>query len=235
MHLPYKILGAPGSPYSRKLRAAFRYRRLPYIWSNRHGSEDINTPPVPVDLLPVLVLPGENGDYQQAKIDSTPILRYLENVHKERSLLPSNPIIGFLDYLIEDYGDEWLTKAMFHYRWSHQENIEFAGSIIPLWLKTDAPMADIESMTEYFSKRQIERLKYVGSNEKTGQFIEEMYVRFLNLLDRHLVGRRFILGNRPSCADFGVFGQLTQLAQTDPTSRTVTLKNAPGYLHGAIT
>ena len=102
MQLPYKILGAPGSPYSRKLRAAIRYRRIPYIWSNRNGSEDVKTPDVPVNLLPVLVLPGENGDYQQAKIDSTPILRYLENAHKERSLIPNNPIMGFLDYLIED-------------------------------------------------------------------------------------------------------------------------------------
>ena len=55
MQLPYKILGAPGSPYSRKLRAAIRYRRLPYIWANRNGSEDVNTPDVPVNLLPVLV------------------------------------------------------------------------------------------------------------------------------------------------------------------------------------
>ena len=46
-------------------------------------------------------------------------------------------------------------------------------------------------------------------------------------MDRHLIGRRFILGNRPGCGDFGVFGQLTQLAQTDPTSRAVTLNNAP--------
>jgi len=227
MQLPYKILGAPGSPYSRKLRAAVRYRRLPYTWANRNGSEDVNTPQVTVNLLPVMVVPGEKGDYQEAKIDSTPILRYLEDVHKQRSLLPSNLIVRFLDYLIEDYGDEWLTKAMFHYRWSHKENVGFASSIIPLWLKTDASFAEIESMAEYISTRQIERLRYVGSNEKTGQFIEDSYVRFLNLLDRHLTGRRFILGNRPGCGDFGVFGQLTQLAQTDPTSRAVTLKNAP--------
>ena len=65
MQLPYKILGAPGSPYSRKLRSAIRYRRLPYIWANRNGSEDVNTPTVPVNLLPVLVLPGESGDYKE--------------------------------------------------------------------------------------------------------------------------------------------------------------------------
>ena len=227
MQLPYKILGAPGSPYSRKLRSAIRYRRLPYIWANRNGSEDVNTPTVPVNLLPVLVLPGESGDYKEAKIDSTPILRYLEDEHKERSLIPTNPIMGFLDYLIEDYGDEWLTKAMFHYRWSHQENVDFARSVLPLWVKTDAAMEEIEPISEYISTRQIERLRYVGSNELTGQFIEDSYIRFLKLMDRHLIGRRFILGNRPGCGDFGVFGQLTQLAQTDPTCRAVTLKNAP--------
>jgi hypothetical protein len=116
---------------------------------------------------------------------------------------------------------------MFHYRWSHQENVDFARSVLPLWLKTDAAMEEIEPISEYISTRQIERLRYVGSNELTGKFIEDSYIRFLKLMDRHLIGRRFILGNRPGCGDFGVFGQLTQLAQTDPTCRAVTLKNAP--------
>ena len=57
MTLPYKILGAPGSPYSRKLRSVFRYRRIPFTWANRNSKEDVNTPKVPVNLLPVLVIP----------------------------------------------------------------------------------------------------------------------------------------------------------------------------------
>ena len=86
MTLPYKILGAPGSPYSRKLRSVLRYRRIPFIWANRNSKEDVNTPSVPVNLLPVLVLPGENNNYTEAKIDSTPIIRFLEQQHPERSL-----------------------------------------------------------------------------------------------------------------------------------------------------
>jgi len=99
MTLPYKILGAPGSPYSRKLRSVLRYRRIPFIWANRNSKEDVNTPSVPVNLLPVLVLPGENDNYTEAKIDSTPIIRFLEQQHPERSVIPLDPAMAFLERL----------------------------------------------------------------------------------------------------------------------------------------
>ena len=227
MTLPYKILGAPGSPYSRKLRSVFRYRRIPFTWANRNSKEDVNTPKVPVNLLPVLVIPGKNGDYSEAKIDSTPIIRFLEAEYSDRSVIPTDPAMAFIDYLIEDYADEWLTKAMFHFRWAHKRNVDFAGSILPRWTLNQLSDEEIEPLSKNISERQIERLRYVGSNETTGEFIEESYEKFIELLSNHLVGRRFVLGDRPGSSDFGIFGQLTQLAQTDPTCRDLTLDVAP--------
>jgi glutathione S-transferase len=227
MTLPYKILGAPGSPYSRKLRSVFRYRRIPFTWANRNSKEDVNTPKVPVNLLPVLVIPGKNGDYSEAKIDSTPIIRFLEAEYSDRSVIPTDPAMAFIDYLIEDYADEWLTKAMFHFRWAHKKNVDFAGSILPRWTLNQLSDEEIEPLSKNISERQIERLRYVGSNETTGEFIEESYQKFIELLSNHLVGRRFVLGDRPGSSDFGIFGQLTQLAQTDPTCRDLTLDVAP--------
>ena len=227
MTLPYKILGAPGSPYSRKLRSVFRYRRIPFTWANRNSKEDVNTPKVPVNLLPVLVIPGKNGDYSEAKIDSTPIIRFLEAEYSDRSVIPTDPAMAFIDYLIEDYADEWLTKAMFHFRWAHKRNVDFAGSILPRWTLNQLSDEEIEPLSKNISERQIERLRYVGSNEATGEFIEESYQKFIELLSNHLVGRRFVLGDRPGSSDFGIFGQLTQLAQTDPTCRDLTLDVAP--------
>ena len=227
MNHPYKVLGAPGSPYSRKLRSLLRFRRIPFTWSNRNSKEDVNTPPVAINLLPVLVLPGEKGEYSEAKIDTTPIIRYLENTHSGRSIIPSDSVMAFLDYLLEDYADEWLTKAMFHFRWAHQRNVEFAGSILPRWTMNHLSDEEIEPLSAHISERQIERLRYVGSNEITGDFIEESYKKFIELLSDHLIGRRFLMGERPGASDFGIFGQLTQLAQTDPTCRDLTLEVAP--------
>jgi len=135
--------------------------------------------------------------------------------------------MAFIDYLIEDYADEWLTKAMFHFRWAHKRNVDFAGSILPRWTLNQLSDEEIEPLSKNISERQIERLRYVGSNETTGEFIEESYQNFIELLSNHLVGRRFVLGDRPGSSDFGIFGQLTQLAQTDPTCRDLTLDVAP--------
>ena len=162
MTLPYKILGAPGSPYSRKLRSVFRYRRIPFTWANRNSKEDVNTPKVPVNLLPVLVIPGENGDYSEAKIDSTPIIRFLEAEQSDRSVIPADPVMAFIDYLIEDYADEWLTKAMFHFRWAHKRNVDFAGSILPRWTLNQLSDEEIEPLSKNISERQIERLRYLS-------------------------------------------------------------------------
>jgi glutathione S-transferase len=64
---------------------------------------------------PTFFFDGEEG--LKAECDSTPITRRLEEMYPGRSVLPSDPALAFIDYLIEDFGDEWCTKYMFHYRW----------------------------------------------------------------------------------------------------------------------
>jgi len=57
---PLHIVGAPGSPYSRKLRAVLRYRRIPHVWVQRGSREARSLPRPRVELLPQLVLPGSS-------------------------------------------------------------------------------------------------------------------------------------------------------------------------------
>ncbi len=224
---PLKIVGAPGSPYTRKLRAVLRYRRIPHRFIIRNSKDDRGIPEVPVGLIPVLVFPGEGGAADQAAIDTTPLIRRLEDLYPERVVVPPDPALAFVDALIEDYADEWLTKAMFHYRWHYAADIEKAGAILPLWSRVDVANENVARFSQVIRDRQIERLWVVGSNETTGPVIEESYRRLLALLDAHLTGQPCVLGRRPGAADFGLFGQLTQLVLFDPTPAAIAVETAP--------
>jgi len=223
---PFTLVGAPGSPYSRKLRAVLRYRRIAYAWVNR-GSPEARTLPRPrVDLLPQLLLPDAAGALE-AVTDSTPLIRRLEALVAGRSVIPSDPAVAFLDALLEDYADEWLTKAMFHYRWAFAPDTAKAAAILPRWSRTDQPEEQARALGRLFAERQIGRLGVVGSNETTAPVIEASYLRLLALLEAHLERSRFLFGDRPAASDFALYGQLTQLAGFDPTPAAIALDVAP--------
>ena len=223
---PLCIVGAPGSPYSRKLRAVLRYRRIPYLWVQRGSKEASGLPKPRVELLPQLILPAARGGLE-ALVDSTPLIRRLETLQPGRSVIPPDPALAFLDALLEDYADEWLTKAMFHYRWAYTADIAKAAKILPRWSWTNQPESQAVALGRVFAERQIARLSVVGSNETTRPVIEESYRRLLLLLNAHLERSRFVLGDRPSAADFGLYGQLTQLVGFDPTPAAIALETAP--------
>jgi len=135
-----RIVGMPGSPYSRKLRAVLRYRRIPHAWVTTGSPESRSLPRPRVELLPQLVLPGADGTLE-AHVDSSPLIRRLETSHPGRAVVPPDPALAFVDALIEDYADEWLTKAMFHYRWAFAPDVAKAKALLPRWSRTDQPEA----------------------------------------------------------------------------------------------
>jgi glutathione S-transferase len=218
------LKGAPGSPYTRKMLALLRYRRLPYRLIV--GSHDAPGLPQPkVSLLPTFYFPDADGTLQ-AVTDSSPILRRLDAAYPERRVRPANPALAFLDSLLEDYGDEWLTKAMFHYRWHYAPDIKRAGAVLPTWRRLWPDDAELAEASRTISERQIGRLRYVGSSPATAPVIEASYERFLDLFEAHLHHHPFLLGARPGGGDFAVFGQLTQLVGFDPTPMAVASDRA---------
>ncbi|NKB99092.1 MAG: glutathione S-transferase [Pseudomonadales bacterium] len=222
--LPVK--GSPGSPYTRKMLAVLRYRRIPYRYvQGGHGVED-DLPKPKVQLVPIFYFRDAQGELS-AEVDSSPIIRRLEQEYPGRSVIPTDPVIAFIDFLLEDYGDEWLTKAMFHYRWYYDADIDMAGSVLPHYGDVTAPDDQLRTMKQVFADRQISRLYVVGSNDTTAVVIEDSYKRFLDCLNNHLKNHPFIMGQRPGSADFGCFGQLTQLTQFDPTPSQVAIADYP--------
>lgn len=217
-----ELTGAAGSPYTRKMLSVMRYRHLPYAvyWGNGNIPEGYPEPKV--RLLPTFFFPdGEDGALVPVT-DSTPIIRRLEKEYEGRSIIPTDPVLRFLNELIEDYADEWLTKAMFHFRWAHEADWKNAAPLLVYWGMNTAPKEMADKFAADFAKRQIDRLYVVGSNEVTAETIESSYARLIGILDQLISRKGFVLGARPSSADFALFGQLTQLTVVEPTSAKIT-------------
>ena len=225
---PVQLVGGTGSPYTQKMLALLRYRRIPYAitW----GQPEPICKALGVEAPKPTFMPTfffDDGGEVTAYCDSTPIIRRLETDHAGRSVLPEDPALAFIDYLIEDFADEWCTKYMFHYRWYFEADAENAGTKLPLSMDVSMPQDQFQQFKDYISKRQIERLWVVGSNDETAPTIDASYRRFLAVMEAHLANQSFMLGHRPGAGDFALFGQLSQLVGFDPTSRKIAHAVSP--------
>jgi len=214
MDKPYRLIGSNPSPYSVKMRALMRYRRLPFFWEWRNQRNIEETKDVKPQVIPILQYP--DGSFRN---DSTFVALDLEERHKERSVLPEDPAQRFLSYLIEDMADEWGTKCMFHYRWFYAQDQDFCSKWIAGEWGMGGSYGAILERAAQFKDRQVGRMAIVGCTPENRPVIEESYLRVLRALDEGLKQYPFILGHRPTLADFGWFGQLFQLYM-DPTPST---------------
>jgi glutathione S-transferase len=222
--VPYRIFGGNASPYSRKLRAILRYRRLPHVWVLGTADSVPEIAQVKPRLVPVLRLP-DTGEY---RVDSTPLAYLLEQRHPDaRSIIPPDPADAFICHLIEDFADEWLTKLMFHYRWVEDETAAWASH----WIIWDAMPgmlgAQHDQAAKYFHDRQRSRMPMVGCTPANAPVIESGYALLLDALAGRIGGTRFLFGSRPSLADFALYGQLAQLT-IDPLPLRICRERAPG-------
>src|SRR5262245_53059191 len=202
MTAPFRLYGAELSPYSVKVRSYLRYKGLDFEWLPRSQSrQEEFARYAKLPLIPVLV-DAEDTPLQ----DSTPIIEKIEAQFPDPSITPDEPALAFMSALIEDYADEWLNKAMFHYRWSYPEDQESAARRITDMIFEGAEKPD--GIEEAVRTRMIGRLYHVGSSPETAPLIEGSFTRLLALLERLLATRAYLFGARPSLADFGLAGQL---------------------------
>ena len=108
----YRIFGSEMSPYSLKVRSYFRYKNIPHEWLLRGANAEEYQKYARLPIVPTLATPDGEGLQ-----DSTPIIERLEAQVPAPAIHPDDPTLKFLSQLIEEFGDEWGNKWMFHYRW----------------------------------------------------------------------------------------------------------------------
>jgi len=208
----HRIFGIEMSPYSVKVRSYFRYKALPHEWIVRNVATQAEYQKfAKLPIVPLVVTPDGQGVQ-----DSTPILERFEAAHPEPSIHPGDPVSSFVSALLEEFGDEWGNKWMFHYRWAREVDQLCSAGRIARAMMPDAHEEQHAGMTAQIRDRMVNRVWFVGSNAETAPQIEESFREAIGLLDAHLATRPYLFGARPAFGDFGLWGQLYE-AWTDPT------------------
>ena len=201
---PYRIFGAELSPYSVKVRSYCRYKGISHQWIIRSAAvQEEYQKYAKLPIIPLVVTPEKTGLQ-----DSTPIIEYLESLYPTPAIHPADLVPRFISALVEEFGDEWGNKWMFHYRWAREvDQLSAAGRIARMMM----PMADEQQYADrqaQVRERMVKRVWFVGSSEQTAPHIEESFCEAIAQLEVHLSDRPYLFGARPSFGDFGLWGQL---------------------------
>jgi glutathione S-transferase len=218
----YRLIGGPGSPYSLKIRAILRYRRIAFDWLLRAqvGDEVAHIRP---PVIPILHDPRDDS----FRNDSTPLVEFLEEKHPDaRSVVPVNLGAAFLNFLLEDFSDEWATKFMFQHRWLEQEDQDFYGHYLGWFREAPAPWEVVKGTGEQWRDRQISRNGLVGVSRANQPIIDRTFHGVLDALEKLVGSRMFLFGDRPASADFALAGQLQPGAHA-PGASAEMRKRAP--------
>jgi glutathione S-transferase len=217
----YRIFGAEVSPYSVKVRSYFRYKQIPHEWIVRGPSSAAEYQRyAKLPIIPLVVSP--EGEAIQ---DSTPIIEQLEQRFPEPSIHPGDPVAAFVSALLEEFGDEWGNKWMFHYRWAREADQISASERIAA-VMSGASGEALARAAAGIRERMVGRVWFVGSNAQTGPQIEDSFRTAVAQIEAHLAVRPYLFGARPAFGDFAMWGQVYN-AYTDPTPGAILRASAP--------
>jgi glutathione S-transferase len=212
------------SYFSGKLEAYLRYKRIPYERVET-GTREMRRDLLPnTGLMKVPTVRTPAGEWLQ---DSTPMIDWFEERHPEGRVIPADPYQAYLCRLLEDYADEWLWRPALHYRWSYGPDARLVGDRIAVEVMKDV---SLPRFLKAWMMRNRQYRIYVAGDGVSGETradVERVYTDTLARLERILVAHPFLLGGRPSLADFGFFASMFRHFSLDPTPARLMRDRAP--------
>ena len=225
----YRIISSAMSPYSVKVRAFFRYKNVLYEWVPRRAVSDPEFQRYArLPLLPTVVTPDGRGLQ-----DSTLIIQELDELHPEPSVHPEAEL-AFLSMLIEEFGDEWANKLMFHSRWWGSLDRQAAAQTVAHIKNPDGNATELRKTQKEFLSRMEGRRHFTGSTAANAPLMQRWFIELIDLLEEHFAtGRSYLFGARPSFGDFGLAAEIYE-ALLDPTCGAILRGRASDVIDWAL-
>ncbi|GEQ96962.1 glutathione S-transferase [Iodidimonas gelatinilytica] len=234
MSAPYIIYGMDASYFTQKALSLLSYKEIPTDFRKKSIAVRAEVEQKSgTHMMPVMVTPQDEWMW-----DTTPIAFELDKRFPKSAILPPAPLARIIARILEDFFDEWTTRAAIFFRWNSPEDIAHSGDSlardavgIPQNIPLDATgqklVRQARDMIETWARKTIEKLD--AHNNAHGEIIGE-YSRLMTLLDQHFAVSDFLLGSKPCLADFALQGALTAHFLFDPTPRMLTEKIAPAVV-----
>ncbi len=219
--MPLTLCGPEISYFTGKLEAVIRYMELPYQRVVK-GPMDVMA-----DLTGTAQVPGLQLADGRWMTDSTPIIAWLDDRYPETAVTPRDPVTAFFSRLLEDYADEWLWRPAMHYRWDYAEGAEHQGRVLADAHDKEVPLPKF--LMRYLIRNRQRTLftRGDGVTPDTWDHVEDIFHHTLAQFSTILKTRPYLLGDRPSLADFGFFGPMFRHFAMDPTSARIMRETAP--------
>jgi glutathione S-transferase len=212
---PYVLYAMPASFYSGKARSYLRKHRIDYVerapGDPRYGGEI--EPAIGRWIIPVLQAP--DGTVVQDTVD---IIEFLDaTVPPDRSAFPPGTVQRTVAHVLELFGGEGLLRPAMHYRWDFDDtNVDFLAKDFSSVLVVGADDDTRDAVFAFASDRMRGATTAFGVSPELVPAIERSYEEFLALFDAHLAGSPYLLGGRPTIADFGFMGPMYAHLARDP-------------------
>ena len=211
------------SYFTGKIEAYLRYREIPHsrVELTLGGLRQVARA-TGLAQMPAIQL--QDGRWMS---DSTPMIEYMESLLPGPGIMPTDPVQLFFSQILEDYADEWLWRPALHFRWSFQPDMRLMSHRIAAEMMTDLKLP-LALRRQFILLRQIR--KYVagdGVTPATRAHVESIYTRNLAFLQAIFSTRPYLLGARPSFADFGFFASMFRHFSLDPTPARIMRDTAP--------
>lgn len=221
----YVLWGTPHSLYTGKIRSYLIKKGIPFreVCPPHPRFREHIRPAIRLKVAPVIETP--DGRILQ---DTTDMIEYFEGTFPDKPLIPSSPVQRAVAWLIGAFGSEGLLPAAMSYRWSYraeQERFlraEF-GRGVHAGPDREARLVAGLKLMNYFS----DFLPNLGVTAKTLAMVETAYLELLDALDIHFQHYPYVLGGRPSIADFGLMAPLYAHLARDPVPASLMKNKAP--------
>lgn len=221
---PVTLYACPPSLFSGKARSYLRKVGLPFeerLQSHPDYAARI-LPAVGRFVIPVLEADGEIVQ------DTTEIIDFLEaRSETPLGVYPAGPRQRIVALILEMFGDEGLLRPAMHYRWNFpEENDYFISMEFGRFMKADATDDEARELSAMPKAAMQKYLPGLGITEDTIPAIEQNYQELLAALETHFLNSPYVLGGRPTLADFGLYGPMYAHLARDPAPEMLMKRTA---------